>query len=202
MNDPQKYIEIFNEVKSGFSAGREVVAFAKDVAPSIRRGVQLINERLFHQREEAIAETLSEVPPILERREVIETVDPPPKFLIPWFEAASNDTAPELRDLWASLLASALDPVRSKAVRLSFIDTIKQLDPLDVLVLRKRHEHLGGFSQNANEYLRNALNRSVDEIEISIDHLEKLGCIGHGSDGRAQFFMLPYGRELVRVCSD
>ncbi len=198
MDDPQAYIDAFKVVKEGFSAGREIIAFGKDVAPAMRRGFELINKRLLRQREEAAADTLLEVPPILERRQVTEPIDPPPKFMIPWFEGASNDTAPELRDLWARLMAAAMDPTRKDRVRLSFIETVKEFDPLDTLVLQRRFDTPGQLQPNTRDFLADSLQRSTDEIQISLDNLLGLRRLGPG----AVFWLAPYGKELVRACRD
>jgi hypothetical protein len=125
--------------------------------------------------------------------------------LIPWFEAASNDTATELRDMWAQLLAAAMDPNRSSKVRMSFIETVKNFDPLDALVLKVRYDQSGNLSPNPLEYIAHALTRSRNEIELSVRNLEKLGCVsylGRDETQLPQFYIVTYGRELIGVCAD
>jgi hypothetical protein len=50
----------------------------------------------------------------------------------------------ELQDIWAKLLAAAADPARAKSFRLRFIETAKQMDPLDAVVLSKASAERGG----------------------------------------------------------
>ena len=73
---------------------------------------------------------------ILRRRQVDYPQPVSPSLAVPLLQAAYDESRPELQELWASLIAAAMDPARSGRVRLSFIDTLKQFDPLDALVLR------------------------------------------------------------------
>jgi hypothetical protein len=72
------------------------------------------------------------------------------------------------------LLAAAMDPSRSGGVRLSFITTVKQFDPLDVLVLKALYV---AISPDSRVLLANSLQKPDAEIEISIQNLEGLGCV-------------------------
>jgi hypothetical protein len=74
---------------------------------------------------------------IFERRRVKQTQPVSPSLAIPLLRAAYEEGRPDLQALWASLIASAMDPNRSGRVRLSFIDTLKRFDPLDAVVLKK-----------------------------------------------------------------
>ena len=61
-------------------------------------------------------------------------VDPEPpslKYAIPILEAAADEENDELQDLWSRLLAAAMDPKRRDAMRQSFIQTVKEMDPMD-----------------------------------------------------------------------
>jgi hypothetical protein len=109
--------------------------------------------------------------------------------------AAQDESRPELQDLWARLLAAALDTTRSGRVRGEFIDAVKQFDPLDALVL---HEFHSGQSWTATQrdILAVKFHRNPDEIEISLNHLEELGCLGQ--PGNFIFHPVPFGRELLR----
>ena len=55
--------------------------------------------------------------------------------MVPLIGAAQDDDREEIQELWARLLASALDPSRRMRVRKSFVDTLKGFDPIDALVL-------------------------------------------------------------------
>jgi|ERR1051326_996201 hypothetical protein len=59
----------------------------------------------------------------------------PPKLALPIIENASIEENDELQDLWANLLASAVDPNFKGILRSAYIDIIKQLEVNDVHVL-------------------------------------------------------------------
>lgn len=59
----------------------------------------------------------------------------PPKLALPIIENASLEEDDELQDLWANLLASAVDPNFKGMLRSAYIDIIKQLEVNDVHVL-------------------------------------------------------------------
>src|SRR5437660_1458996 len=61
-----------------------------------------------------------------------------PSVAIPLLRAAYDESRPELQQIWAKLIAAAIDPNRSGQFRLSFIATLKQFDPLDAQVLKAR----------------------------------------------------------------
>lgn len=52
---------------------------------------------------------------------------------------AQEESREELAELWARLLANAMDP-NMNSVRQSFIDAVKRMDPLDAVVLRYIYE--------------------------------------------------------------
>ena len=60
-----------------------------------------------------------------------------PKLALPIFHNASLENNELLHDLWAKLLVSAMDPSYQAKTRTAYIDIIKQLDPLDVKILKK-----------------------------------------------------------------
>ena len=59
----------------------------------------------------------------------------PPKLALPIVENASLEEDDELQDLWANLLASALDPNFEGRIRTAFIDILKQLEAADIRIL-------------------------------------------------------------------
>jgi Abortive infection alpha len=60
-----------------------------------------------------------------------------PSPAIPLLRAAYDESRPELQELWARLIAAAMDPERAYRVRRSFIEAIQKFDPLDALVLKE-----------------------------------------------------------------
>jgi hypothetical protein len=54
---------------------------------------------------------------------------------LPILQGAADEDREDLVDLWARLFGNAMDP-NMNTVRQSFIDAVKRMDPLDVVVLR------------------------------------------------------------------
>src|SRR5579863_1754543 len=58
-----------------------------------------------------------------------------PSIIAPLLSTAQDEGQEELQNLWAKLLASAMDPKRREGYRREFVQVAKDLEPLDVLVL-------------------------------------------------------------------
>jgi len=87
-----------------------------------------------------------------------------PSLAIPLLRAAYDESRPELQDLWAQLIAAAMDPQRANRVRRSFIDTVQRLDPLDALVLKELYgAPPGTLSPNPRAFFLPRLKVSGDE---------------------------------------
>jgi hypothetical protein len=124
-----------------------------------------------------------------------------PSLAIPLLRAAYDESRPELQELWAQLIAAAMDPQRRNRVRRSFIDTVQRLDPLDVLVL-KMLDTTGKPTPNVRDYLAAKLSVSSREIELSALNLSEVKCVGNiGMMATDNFIITFYGSELVQVCS-
>jgi hypothetical protein len=120
----------------------------------------------------------------------------PPKFVLPVIENASYEDVDDLQDLWANLLTTALDPDR-KMPRTAFIDILKQLEPIDALVLNsfyhlllerrgQRYERYGRKSSYHDSlinysisvrFLGHRLQVDSDELKTSVDNLIRLRLI-------------------------
>ncbi len=142
-----------------------------------------------------------QVQKILKDRNVGEPQSVSPSLAIPLLQAAYDESRPELQDLWAKLIAAAMDPTRSNRVRRSFIDTVKKLDPLDVLVLKRRYELNMNPAPSVRDYMVSQFQVSPEEIMVSVDNLVELRCLSSPQMNPANFQMTVYGRELVRACS-
>lgn len=146
---------------------------------------------------------------ILRERGILESTEAvSPSIALPILEGAQAETREELQELWARLLANAMDPERSDSVRLEIISAIKEFNPLDALVL-KSIEDLpeGPEGWKHAEELPSVLGYSIDEIEVSYQNLERLTCINREraapEAGRRKTALVGYsffGRELLRAC--
>jgi Abortive infection alpha len=122
------------------------------------------------------------------------------KYAIPILEAAAVEENEELQDLWSRLLAAAMDPNRRDAMRQSFLTVVKQMDPTDVLVFKAIYDHGRGVAwvAAANVAIARDFKRSTDKVMVSINHLDRLGCISGGYDAP---YLMPFGNLLMNVVS-
>jgi len=126
-----------------------------------------------------------------------------PSLAIPLLRAAYDESRPELQELWAKLIAAAMDPARANRVRRSFIDTLQRFDPLDALILQTLYQIPGALAPNGRDFMASRLNASSREIEVSVGNLLELKCVVLPNLGDlAHFWLTSYGSELVRACSD
>lgn len=132
---------------------------------------------------------------ILKRRG-IESVDPTgTKHTIPAFEAMADESDETLQNLWARLLANAMDPKLDIHLQGILVETLKQFEPIDAMVfeslstLGQSQRNAGGIVQAKSSQSRPSL------IQVSLDRLEKLDCIGRAS-GEPSYKLKALGEEL------
>lgn len=145
------------------------------------------------KRQERIATMVHAAKERLRNRGIVDPVNPSPNLAIQFVSAAADENRGELLDLWARLLASAMDPSRQGKFRQSFIDVIKQFDPFDALVFSVMVETNGQMQPNAAQFITSKLRVNLDEVLVSLDNLQRLNCIqqfpaGHGGDPKLTSF--------------
>ena len=127
-----------------------------------------------------------------------------PSLGLPLLRGAYDESRPELQELWATLIAAAMDPKRAGRVRLSFIETLKQFDPLDALVLKTYTEVQGIENDPNNLYeLAKRIGKSDNEVWLSVENLQRLSCIYPNNPANPDRVLISrYGRAIIRACSD
>jgi hypothetical protein len=73
---------------------------------------------------------------IIEERELKETRPLPESLATPLLEQAQQESRVELQDLYAALLANAMDPAHSNDVRPGFVKLVKDLQPVEAAMLK------------------------------------------------------------------
>jgi hypothetical protein len=145
---------------------------------------------------------------ILRERGIFESTEAvSPRIALPILKGGQAESREELQELWARLLANAMDPERSDTVRLEFISVLKEFNPLDALVLKSIEDLPTGPEEWKHaEELPSLLGFSIDEIEVSYQNLERLGCINREraspEAGRRRTALVGcsfFGRELLRA---
>jgi hypothetical protein len=126
--------------------------------------------------------------------------------LLPLIAAAVDEDREGLKELWAKLLAAAMDPARTNLVRPSLIETLKQLDPLDARLLLHLYRNkvgpaLGGVSYHV--HASKVLSVSEDESWVSLTHLYELGILQQMPGQIMQIpTFSPKARLLLKAVSD
>jgi hypothetical protein len=132
--------------------------------------------------------------------------DPEPpslKYAIPIWQAAADEENEELQDPWSRLLAAAMDPKRRDAMRQSFVRAVKQMDPMDALVLKAIRDNGGQtWRPSGRDVVARKLNYTNDEVTVSFEHLAELDCISFQDTGpRIHPNMKPFGTLMMNVVS-
>lgn len=158
-----------------------------------------IAEREYHlaETEKLLAEKLKDIPP--------EKITTPEGYVgVPALQAiAYSMDSDELRDLYANLLANAMNRDTKDKVHPSFIELIKQMSPNDAVVFKNiyeapvapvldiyiQSEPKDGEEGGNSNYVRNITwikEIAYEEVAISLDNLLRLGLVE-----------IPYGSSYV-----
>jgi len=127
-----------------------------------------------------------------------------PDSVVPLIEARGDTSDPTLSDLFAGLLASAVDPDTAETTHPSFARILSQLAPLDATILLKLHRALevsskdianGNIPEGYNDKipmhrqlgyeagrLAPSLQKAEDVINLSFQNLRRLGVCDYGHD--------------------
>jgi hypothetical protein len=125
--------------------------------------------------------------------------EPSPSIVVPLLVGAADESRPELQDLWAALLASALQPDGGNRVRRAFFDTLKAMEPDDARLLRA----LASFGLGASIGIETE-NRVASDLGligtgalVGWEALMKLGLVRTSMDKQ----LTAYGQEFWRACN-
>lgn len=109
---------------------------------------------------------------------------PSPKFACNFVQGASVEDDPKLQELWASLLANALDPNFNEELHAAYFSIIKDLSSLDVRVIRElqiqsshKPRYTFGDGWPEIDYITEfatELNEDKNNIDVSFENLFRL----------------------------
>ena len=145
---------------------------------------------------------------ILRERDVQDVIELSPNVASTLIAGAQEESRDELMELWARLLANAVDQ-RLNGVRQSFIDAVKAMDPPDAKTLnylyRVKAARIvfggGGDSvQTTIEYISKQLGVRKDDVEVSLRHLETLRFLTTTPQELNVWFPTANMREFMRTC--
>jgi hypothetical protein len=127
-------------------------------------------------------------------------------------EEASYEDDPKIHELWAGLLATAMDPASANKPRRVFISILRSMDPTDVTILRflvSRYQQ-GAIVEIGDLY--NTFPQTTDPIpsenslRLSFDNLARLGCLQYDDErGKSNYVTVgtdPGARPLIIKLTD
>lgn len=95
-----------------------------------------------------------------------------------------------------------MDPARRDEMRQAFVETVKQMDPMDALVLEAIRKKGGEqWTSNGAHAVATSLSRPLDEVVVSFQHLAKLECVYFmdSMGPRVMPYLSPFGKLLTHV---
>lgn len=190
--------EVAKVTKAGIEATEKLSGFvSRIIHEPLDSVVSIINDRLRFMRWERQVRLVDRYYAIVETRRIKPPLRiAPPKIALPIIENASLEENDELQDLWANLLASAVDPQFKAPIRSAYIDIIKQLEVIDVRILNLLYED---YRKECEDYARKVpettwllhcrergmsrrgiaitLNINGEEYLEAVDNLVRLRCV-------------------------
>ncbi len=136
---------------------------------------------------------------ILKQRGVEQPEDPPPSVIVPLLTNAQEEDRDELVDLWARLLAAAMDPSRKRHYRREFVDIVRKMEPLDAAILPLLNDNTA-MTPTRREVVASRLQVSSDEVLLAFRNLEQLDLVSPYMSPASQKVhpvTKPLGRELL-----
>jgi Abortive infection alpha len=152
------------------------------------------------RRAENLANLMHRAKARLETWGVEAPIPPSLSVTLPLFRDAADESREELQELWARLLAAAMDPSRADRVRARFFDALQKLDPLDARVLACLHGRGGGAYESQRNEMAGELGISRDEVEVSLANLRRVE-LAFEPEGNL-IAITALGREFLRAVAD
>jgi hypothetical protein len=163
--------------------------FARVFNEPIEEVAGMVTDKLRFVRWQRLVTMSDEVNKILEDRGVSKTRSIPPKLALPIFEESSLEHDPNLQHLWNHLLANAMDPKFNGELRYGFVDMIKNITGIEVLILNnfyeilKRDGHTSDLSMITNysltkQQIMQTVGIEESSYQVCIFNLMRMQCIG------------------------
>ncbi len=127
--------------------------FSKVMKESIDATFGMLADTLKYKRWERQTRLIDKAEKIIKDKKLSDKIRPiTPKLALPIFEYASLEENESLHDVWANLLVTALNP-SCQIPRSSFIDIIRQLEPVDVKILNLIYKnHLEKYEEQKEKH--------------------------------------------------
>ena len=215
MNDEIEAVtETAKAVKEGAKMGRAVVEAGSDLGRYVAKVIGTVPEdavglafgdalkaKRWANAEKVFREAFSK----MEARGVENLKEIDLKQIQPLLEAVSEESDETLQDMWADLLANAMDPNKDVHLQKVLINTLRQFEPVDAMILqalagtkpKTQLTNVGNVAKGTN--LRGGL------VIISCTRLHEIGCLILNTDNPESIFETSFaisalGEELLLAC--
>lgn len=141
----------------------------------------------------------------LEARGIEDPVEINTKHIQPLLEAVGEESDETLQAMWAELLANAMDPNKETHLQRVLIDTLRQLEPVDAIMLKVLDAtQPKGQLTNATNIAKQVGLRS-DIVVVSLERLHRIGCVYVNAHRPELLFesslsINALGKELLLAC--
>lgn len=206
-------VESAKAVQETAKATNNAIDLARDTGGFFNRvfgglvedGVGVVADKVKYYRMTRAIELAEKVEAIHKVRGVSEeTKAVSPKIAVPLIENATLEDDDELHNLWAALLANAMDPNSRTVITRNYVTILKELQVFDARILNilfeeflRRHPEQYYSHDLSNTLFDKNFLKSITteelEIEKSLLNLMRLSCIKPGVE--RQFFNSVIGRE-------
>lgn len=215
--------ETAKTARSGIEATQALGRFVSRITTEPLETVMgILNDKLQFVRWERKLRLAERGREILDQRGIQGPLRPIPyKLALPIIENASLEDNDELQDLWANLLASAVDPQFEGPIRTAYVDIIKQLEVVDVHILNEAYESYKNWLEGmlrketvpSNRYYLPSGNSIKKDViierlaispyvyENSIDNLVRVRCLGLYLAYNGTLFITSLGVSFVEACT-
>jgi hypothetical protein len=156
----------------------------------------LIGDKVSAARARRLEEIAHKATKKLEDRHVADRLELPEDIAIPLLEAAQGEPRDELQELWARLLANAMDPKRSNNVRAEFIEIVRKFEPIEARVFFNLHT-VSGDNWPVPGDLAKVLSLRETAVQVSVSHLLKLNCLRAHPANPSAVRLSSFGLELM-----
>jgi hypothetical protein len=190
-------------IEAGSELGRYVVKILGTV-PEDAVGLAF-GDALKVKRRENAEKVLREAFSRVEARGVEHPEEIDLKHIQPLLEAVSEESNEMLQDMWSNLLANAMDPNHPAQMQRMLIDTLKQLEPVDALMLNDLKSTNTRTAFLPFDTLVQDGHIRVSLAAMALRHLSSLECVVLGGQEnkpihKRSVALSPLGEELLLAC--
>jgi hypothetical protein len=154
---------------------------------------------LHHQRRRNLAALEARTKAIRERIGAGAPHAPSVSVVLPLLQGAADEARPELQNLWAALLASAMQPDGGVRVRRAFFDTLRRMEPYDAKLFDALLKKQNDRALPVSEYIGFADDIGLHGAAATVtwEALANLKLIYYSTIVQAT----PFGLEFWKACN-